>query len=114
MKQLILLLLVGCTDQPPYDIELKGQVTANGDDLHLRLVETTGAVVISNEWGPFERTITYGDLIEQGKSYQLTAFLDRDFDQKCGAADKVWQIGIAPANDKVSIDFDTAFRTPNA
>jgi hypothetical protein len=113
MRKLLLVLLVGCTSQPPYDLEVQGVATANGDDLHVHLVNA-GGVVLANDSVPFERPITYGDILDEGVGYQLSAFVDLDHDAKCSSNDHVWKLQIGPASDNVTIDLDSAAQTPTA
>lgn len=109
MKTLLFVLLAGCVaEQPPYDLEIKGDTVDTGADLHVRIVDRSdGNVLIANEWFPFERPVTYGDLFDEGTGYQLSMFRDRDGDTRCTSVDQAWTITIAPVYSNVSIDLSS-------
>ena len=116
MRKALLVLLVGCTSpQPPYDLSYDGpQTYAGGYDLHTHLTKADATVVINNEWSPFEREATFGDILDDRTGYELLLFLDRNQDFNCTAADSAWKITIPPATDDVTIDLDTASQSQAA
>jgi len=116
MRNALLLVLVGCTSpQPPYDLTYDGASSyAGGYDLHTHLARADGSVLITNEWAPFERPVTYGDILDPNVTYTLLLFLDRNADSNCTSADSAWQITITPASDDVTVDLDRITPIPAA
>lgn len=110
--------IAGCTtdsDPAPYDLQIGGAETARGFDLHVGVVDLdTEEVVITNEWFPFERTATYGDLLDIDHTYDVYLFYDRNDDGVCGAGDSAWRERLVQVADTELIDLDTAPPTADA
>jgi len=108
LATILLLVASGCATEPAtHDLEIRGASIAVGGALHVGLVETSGVELISDEWFPFERPVTYGDILDASGRYALHLFYDRDGDGACSPVrDLVWKLELGEVQTTAMVDLD--------
>jgi len=108
LPAILLCLVAGCASDPAtHDLEIRGASIAYGGDLHVGLVETSGVELIGGEWFPFERAVTYGDILEPSGTYSLHMYYDRDGDGACTTRDYAWKLELSNVETTATVDLDT-------